>query len=159
MQYVQIDDRSSERINFPFGVPQRSILVLFNLHVNDLTEVLPIEEKCHQYSDDTTTYCHCKRELQNCQAEMQPALDKLSSWSSRYNLPLNLKKTKLNTCFNCPDVTNSRTRRTLHQSLRNCKGSGANFNFPLTCYGSHENLNRKIEINSAISSCYGTCLY
>ena len=92
MKYVQIDDRSSERINVSFGVPQKSILVLFNLHVNDLTEILPIEEKCHQYSDDTTIYCHCKRELQNCQAEMQPALDKLH----RYNLALNHKKTKVN---------------------------------------------------------------
>ena len=86
MQYVQIDDRSWEHINVSFAVPQKSILVLFNLHVNDLTEVLPIEEKCHQYSDDTTIYCHCKRD----------ALDKLFSWSSRYNLALNHKKTKVN---------------------------------------------------------------
>ena len=73
MQYVQIDDRSWERINVSFGVPQKSILVLFNLHVNDLTEVLPIEEKWHQNSDDTTIYCHCKPELQNCQAEIYAA--------------------------------------------------------------------------------------
>ena len=76
-QYVQIDDRSSERINVSFGVPQGFILrpLLFNLYVNDLTDVrhvLPTEVNCDQYATDITIYSHCKpSELQSCQAEMQ----------------------------------------------------------------------------------------
>ena len=52
-QYVQIVDRSSERINVSSGVPQGFILrpLLFNLYVNDLTDVLPTEVNCHQYYD------------------------------------------------------------------------------------------------------------
>ena len=95
-QYVQIGDLWSERINVSFGVPQGFILrpLLFNLYVNDLTDVLPTKVNCHQYANDITIYSHCKpSELQSCQAEMQAALDKLSTWSSRCNLALHPKKT------------------------------------------------------------------
>ena len=84
-QYVQIGDLWLGRINVSFGVPQGFILrpFLFNLYVNDLIEVLPTEVNCHQYANDITIYSHCKpSELQSCQAEMQAALDKLSTWSS-----------------------------------------------------------------------------
>ena len=97
-QYVQIGDLWSERINVSFGVPQGFILrpLLFNLYVNDLTDVLPTEVNCHQYANDITIYSHCKpSEFQSCQAEMQAALDKLSTWSSRCNLALHPKKTKV----------------------------------------------------------------
>ena len=73
-QYVQINDRSLERLNVSFRVPQGFILrpLLFNLYVNDLTDVLPAEVNCHQYTNDITIYSHCKpAELQICQAEMQ----------------------------------------------------------------------------------------
>ena len=76
-QCVQIDDLWSERINVSFGVPQGFILrpLLFNLYVNDLTDVrhvLPTEVNCDQYAKDITIYSHCKpSELQSCQAEMQ----------------------------------------------------------------------------------------
>ena len=84
-----------------FGVPQGFILrpLLFNLYVNDLTDVrhvLPTEVNCDQYAKDITIYSHCKpSELQSCQAEMQAALDKLSTRSSRCNLALHPKKTKV----------------------------------------------------------------
>ena len=97
-QYVQIDDRSLERLNVSFGVPQGFILrpLLFNLYVNDLTDLLPTEVNRHQYANDITIYSYCKpSELQSCQAEMQAALDKLSTWSSRCNLALHPKKTKV----------------------------------------------------------------
>ena len=97
-QYVQIGDLRSERINVSFGVPQGFILrpLLFNLYVNDLTDVLPTEINCHQYENHITIYSHCKpSELQSCQAEMEAALDKLSTWSSRCNLALHPKKTKV----------------------------------------------------------------
>ena len=73
-QYVQIDDRSSQRINVSFGVPQGFILrpLLFNLYVNDLADVLPAEVNYYQYTNDITIYSNCKpAELQICQAEMQ----------------------------------------------------------------------------------------
>ena len=82
-----------------FGVPQGFILrpLLFSLYVNDLTDVLPTEVNCHhQYANDITIYSHCKpSELQSSQAEMQAALDKLSTWSSRCKLALHPKKTKV----------------------------------------------------------------
>ena len=73
-QYVHIGDLWSERINVSFGVPQGFILrpLLFNLYVNDLTDVLPTEVNCHQYANDITIYSHSKpSELQSCQVEMQ----------------------------------------------------------------------------------------
>ena len=72
-QYVQIDDRSSERKMCLLGYLRDSFCVLlFNLYVNDLTNVLPTEVNCHQYANDIMIYSHCKpSELQSCQAEMQ----------------------------------------------------------------------------------------
>ena len=61
-----------------FGVTAQGFILrplLFNLYVNDLTDVLPTEVNCHQYANDITIYSHCKpSELQSCQAEMQAAL-------------------------------------------------------------------------------------
>jgi len=71
-QYAQIDERSSERINVSFRLPQLSILgpVLFNLYVNDVTEGLPTEVRSDQYANNATIYTLCKpSELHHCQAE------------------------------------------------------------------------------------------
>ena len=97
IQYVQVDDRSSDCVDVTSGVPQGSILgpILFNLYVNDLPDVLPREIACHQYADDTTLYRHCKpSDLQQCESELQCALNNMSSWSQECNLALNPGKTK-----------------------------------------------------------------
>ena len=59
-QYVQIDDRASDRIEVRFGVPQGSILgpVLFSIYVADLQ--VEMKMKGYNYADDTTLYCHAK---------------------------------------------------------------------------------------------------
>ena len=96
-QFVQIDDRKSSELEVTFGVPQGSILgpVLFNLYVNDLAKNLPTAVKAHQYANDTTLYAHCKPSpIGQCYAEIQEAIDELSSWSSHNNLVLNSTKTK-----------------------------------------------------------------
>ena len=132
-QYVQIDDLWSERINVSFGVPQGFILcpLLFNLYINDLTDVLPTEVNCHQYANDITIYSHSKpSELQSCQAEMQAALDRLSTWSSRFNLALHPKM-----LLSTPQM--SRTHGLDGHSIHLLwKGFRASFNFPPTWYGS-----------------------
>ncbi len=84
-----MDDRSSERFGITFVVPQGSSLgpVLLNLYVNDLLDVLPQEIACHQYADDTTLYRHCKpSDLQQCESDLQCALNNMSSWSQECNL-------------------------------------------------------------------------
>ena len=71
-QYAHFDERSSERIDVSFRLPQLSIMgpVLFNLYVNDLTEGLPTGFRSDQYANDATIYTLCKpSELHHCQAE------------------------------------------------------------------------------------------
>ena len=106
-RFVMIDDNSSVRIKVTFGPPQVSILgpVLFNLYVNNLSEVVLPKGKSRQYANDTTIKIHCKpsirasRQLQGCLLELQGALDKLSTWSSQCNLALNPKRPNLCCCL------------------------------------------------------------
>ena len=106
-RFVMIDDNSSVRIKVTFGPPQGSILgpVLFNLYVNNLSEVVLPKGKSRQYANDTTIKIHCKpsirasRQLQGCLLELQGALDKLSTWSSQCNLALNPKRPNLCCCL------------------------------------------------------------
>ena len=157
-QFVQIDDRTSEQVRVMFGVPQGSILgpVLFNLYVNDLSKVLPSNVKSHQYADDTTIYDHCKpSELQSCQAEVQGALTKLSTWSSECNLVLNPKKTK---AMLLSTAQMSRTHD-LDEYLINLSVNGKELErVSSTCLLGTQ-LNEHLiwidEINNKISSCYG----
>ena len=58
-QFVQINDNISQEVDVSFGVPQGSILgpVLFNLHVNDLSDGLN-QVTSHQYADDISLHTH-----------------------------------------------------------------------------------------------------
>ena len=64
-QYVQIDEKSSDRLIVTNGVPQGSILgpILFNIYVHDLKHETCAT--CVQYADDTSIYRHFKPEHLN----------------------------------------------------------------------------------------------
>ena len=158
-QYVQVDDRLSNSIDVNFGVPQGSILgpVLFNLYVNNLSEVLPTKVKCHQNADDTTLYTHCKpSELQDCQQEVQDTLNRLSTWSSQCNLALNPKKTKV-MLFSTAQLSrvNELDSRSFSFHVDGKKLERVS-TFRLLGTQIHKNLNWTDEINIKISNCYGT---
>ena len=55
-QFVQIDEKTSNKRTHFFGVPQGSILgaLFFNLYLNGLQDKLP--SKTIQYADDTMVY-------------------------------------------------------------------------------------------------------
>ena len=131
-------------------------LGVFNLYVNDLTDVHPTEVNCHQYAKDITIYSHSKP------SELLWVVGRrcrLSTWSFRCNLALHPKKTKVMPLLSTPpDVTNSWTRRTLHPSLRKWKESPASFNFPPTWYGSARKRQLEKRNKLQISSCYGTLI-
>ena len=83
-QFVQIDDRTSNKMTIDFGIPQGPILgpMFFNLYVADLQENIDQQVTCFQYADDSTFYKHWKYiDLLQCEAEMNTALVQLSDWS------------------------------------------------------------------------------
>ena len=154
-QYVQIDDRSLERLNVSFGVPQGFILrpLLFNLYVNDLTDVLPTKVNCHQYANDITIYSHCKP------SELQRVVGRrcrLSTWSFLCNLALHPKKTKV-MLLSTPQMsqTHGLDGHCIHLCA-NGKSLQRVLTFRLLGTEVHENVNWKRAINCKISSCYGT---
>ena len=96
-QYVQIDDKRSEKLNTNFGVPQGSILGpgLFNLYVADLADHLGEACSCHQYADDTTIYKSVKpKDLQKGVTKISDSLKNLVHWSDGSKLAINNDKTK-----------------------------------------------------------------
>ena len=95
LQFVQIDDKSSEMGKVEFGVPQGSILgpIFFNLYVADLHKT--VQCTCYQYDDDTTFYQHTKvANLHHCVTEMNKTISRLENYSTNTNLALNENKTK-----------------------------------------------------------------
>ena len=97
-QYLQIDDKRSEKLNTNFGVSQGSILgpVLFNLYVADLADHLGEAcSSCHQYADDTTIYKIVKpKDLQKGVTKISDSLKNLVHWSDGSKLAINNDKTK-----------------------------------------------------------------
>ena len=80
-QLVQIDDKTSEKLQIDFGVPQGSILgpVLFNLYVRTISSD---GRSNYLYADDTTMLRHTKVvDLQNTIDEMQHEINEVNAWS------------------------------------------------------------------------------
>ena len=93
--FVQIDDKTSDRSRVNFGVPQGSIMgpLIFNLYVADLHA--HINMQCHQYTDDTTLYVHCKpSSLESCKRDLNKNLCNLEEWSRNANLVIIHQKPK-----------------------------------------------------------------
>jgi hypothetical protein len=114
-RFVQINARSSQKVDVSFGVPQGSILgpVLFNLCVNDLSDGL-IEVTSYQYADDKSYTQGKPTEIERCENQLQTTLDYLSSWSNECNLALNPKKAK-DMLFSSPQL--ARTHSSAGQSV------------------------------------------
>ena len=97
-QYVQVDDKRSEKIDTKFGVPQGSILgpVLFNLYFADLSTQLETLCDCHQYVNDTTVYNSVPpTKLQTGIESINSSPRNLASWSEQSKLALNNGKIKV----------------------------------------------------------------
>lgn len=95
-QYVQVNDKSSNRLRVNFGVPQGSILgpVLFNLYVCLLNQNGP--SSYLQYADDVTLKQHAKvKDIGQTVTSMQNEMTNIFNWSTQNNLQLNPTKTKL----------------------------------------------------------------
>ena len=157
-QYVQIGDLWSERINVSFGVPQGFILrpLLFNLYVNDLTDVLPTEVNCHQYTNDITIYSHFKP------SELLRVVGRrcrLSTWSFRCNLALHPKKTKV-MLLSTPQMSQTHG---LDEHFIDLCANGQSLQRVLTfrLLGTevHQNVNQKRAINCRSQVVTELCLY
>ena len=94
--FVQVDDKTSDRLRVNFGMPQGSIMgsLIFNLYVADLHA--NVNMQCHQYADDTTLYVHCKpSNLESYKCDLNNSLCNLEEWSSNANLVINPSKIKM----------------------------------------------------------------
>ena len=94
-QFVQINDKESDKLTVLNGVPQGSILgpVLFNIYVHDMS--MNTDAECMQYADDTSLYRHTKPgQLAECAEKLSHDIKDLQKWSESQNLLFNAKKTK-----------------------------------------------------------------
>lgn len=89
-QYVFLNGFKSHEILVTSGVPQGSILgpLLFLLFINDVTNVL--EVPCLLYADDLKFFVRVST-VNDC-ALLQQSIDKLTTWSKKNYLQLNISK-------------------------------------------------------------------
>ena len=111
-QYVQIDDKRSEKLTPQFGVPKGSILgpVLFSVYVAD-----QLESMCnsHQYADDTTIYTSVKpTELQQGIERINSSLKTLVVWYEQSKLALQNDKIEA-MLITTPQMASYTTSKTL----------------------------------------------
>ena len=95
-QRVYIDDRFSDNVSIPSGVPQGSVLgpILFALVVDSLSPVC--ENSCMVKYADEVTILHCIRVAS--QDSLQQEWDNLEEWSDSVGLCLNFEKSCVMNC-------------------------------------------------------------
>lgn len=93
MQYVYINNNSSNTLKIKYGVPQGSILgpLLFLLYVNDITNILGSPDLV-MYADDTNAF-FASASKPALESMANKYLDNLSVWLQKNKLQLNVKKT------------------------------------------------------------------
>ena len=162
-QYVQTNDKRSEKLNTNFGVPQGSILgpVLFNVYVADLADHLGEECGCHQYADDTTIYKSVKaKDLQNGVTKISNSLKNLVHWSDGSKLAINNDKTKT-MLVTTPQMANYHSPRTpgiINISLNNNRNLEVVETYKLLGVHFDNTLRWEKHVNE-ISSCYAWQYY
>ena len=160
-QYVQIDDKRSEKLNTNFGVPQGSILgpVLFNLYVADLADHLGEACSCHQYADDTTIYKSVKpKDLQKGVTKISDSLKNLVHWSDGSKLAINNDKTKtmLITTSQMANYHSLRTPGIINISLNNNRNLEVLETYKLLGVHFGNTLRWEKHVNEIVSSCYAS---
>ena len=160
-QYVQIDDKRSEKLNTNFSVPQGSILgpVLFNLYVADLTDHLGEECSCHQYAHDTRIYKSVKaKDLQKGVTKISKSLKNLVHWSDGSKLAINNDKTKT-MLVTTPQMVNYHSLRTpgiINISLNNNRNLEVLETYKLLGVHFGNTLCWEKHVNGIVSSCYAS---
>ena len=156
-QFVQVNDKVSEKLKVDFGVPQGSILgpILFNLYVASISS--NGASTYLLYADDTTLLRHTKpKDLPRIINEMQQEMVNINIWSEERNLCLNALKTKtilfstsqLSKAHKLDDLeieVNSKNNQLEH--LTDVKVLGVYFN---------QHLSWNHHVNTIIKSCYAT---
>ena len=156
-QYAQIDDKSSNKLDVQFGVPQGSILgpILFNLYVTTVNTNGPSTYLL--YADDTTLLRHAKiKELQSVIESVQNEIDNVNHWSDQNNLCLNAKKTKM-TVFSTRQLAQRHSLADLNTEL---KSAGQNIervkNFKILGIKFNEHLDWTEHVNQTLKCCFAT---
>ena len=85
---VRVGSQSSRFIRIENGVPQGAVLspTLFNIMLMDLPKLSPLT-KIYLFADDVTITASCKQPS-DAEVTIQPALDKVHRWSSKWKLKL-----------------------------------------------------------------------
>ena len=155
-QYVQVNDKSSQRKLVEFGVPQGSVLgpILFNLYVSDLQNL--IETNICQYADDTTCYENFRpSQLNQNTSKLEKVMHDMLQYAKSKNMIFNLDKTKsmlfatkrMYDHHNLSDINAYKITvdNGSIERVRNWKVLGVNFD---------ENLSWKVHINEVVKSCF-----
>ena len=92
IQQVRVDQECSSWTPVKSGIPQGSVLgpILFVIFINDMPDV--VDSMCQLFADDAKLYRSVNSPEDNI--KLQDDLDRISEWSTRWQLPFNIGKCK-----------------------------------------------------------------